>query len=483
MFGALMMAAAVLPLPCEYVEREGFVKNPEIIEVREESLPPEGYRLDVGRDGARLFASTDRGAFYGRMTLRQLTDGRGTKCCTINDWPAYPMRIVHIDEGRHFFGKKFILRTLELMSEYKLNTLLWHLTEDQGWRIQIDRYPNMMTYGATRNKTAAHGRSTGLYDDRKYGPYFYTKAEIREVVARAKELQVDVIPVIEMPGHSRAVVAAYPELGCPAFPLDERACWSDWGICDDGVCAGNDDVIKFYCDVIDEVCELFPDAEYIHMGGDERTTRNWAGCAKCQARKKVLGLKSDIELQGWMTDQIMRHLRTKGKKYAGFGSCVENGSHLPTGETLVMCASTECGHHVADRGYKVVMAPVEYSYWDFNQCLPDDPCVYGSWNSVSVPANQVFSMKPRTDVLPTVQTNVVGAVGYNWSEYTYSASELEWKIWPRAIAFAQALWHPMDGYAYGEVFAPVLERHVKSLRARGVNCAGFYNGYRRARMR
>lgn len=475
----LLAAACLLPLPREYRQTGGTVKNPSISEKRDASMKPEEYRLTVTAEGAEIVSADARGAAWARESLKQLETPEGVKCCEIRDWPEYPLRVLHIDEGRHFMGKEFILKTLSLMRRYKLNMLHWHLTEDQGWRIQIDKYPNLTTYGATRLKTAVPGTYTGRYDNRRYGPYFYTKKDIREIVAEATRLGIEIMPEIEMPGHTLAIVAAYPELGCPNAPLAERGAWSDWGICDDGVCAGNDDVLKFYRDVIDEVCELFPGA-YIHMGGDERTVKNWAKCPKCQARKKALGLKRDIDLQGWMTDRIMEHLSAKGRKYAGYGASVTTGSSLDPAKTLLCVTNGEGIDAALRNGYRVLMAPIAYCYWDFNQSVGDDPYTYATWWAGSVPANQVFSFDPRRDAPKPYAANVLGGVAYNWSEYTLSPKEMEWKIWPRAIAFSQALWNPQSGYVWGDEFAPILEKHVVSLRAEGVNAAGFQNGYKRA---
>ena len=473
-----VLLAVVLPFPRDFRAADGFVRNPSVTESRDASLPAEGYRLTVGKDGARIVAADDRGAFYARMTLRELDEGKDVPCCEVKDWPEYPFRSIMIDEGRHFFGKAFILKTLELMARYKLNTLHWHLTEDQGWRIAIDRYPELTGIGATRLETAVRGRYTGKYDGAQYGPFFYTKDEIREVVKRATELKIDIIPEIEMPGHCRSVIAAYPELACPTAKLGRRTCWTDWGICDDVVCVSNPKVLEFYRNVIDEVCELFPDKRF-HTGGDEVTGVQWKACPRCQAKMKELGFADVMQLQGWFTMRIYDYLvNVKHRKMAGYVGMFQNGAKFAPNDVY---HSGGCGNgHVftAMSGYPTVASPLEYAYWDFNQGLKDaDKVVYGTWWSGAIPLSTVYGFDPRRGVFGSARKNIIGGEAHNWSEYTYSVPELEWKIWPRAIALSQALWNPQSGYSYQERFLPVVKAHIVRLRTEGVNCADAFAGY------
>ena len=478
-----MSAAAhcddVLPFPRAYTSLGGFANAPKVVETRDATLPPEGYRLDVSPDGARISAADDRGAFYARETLRQLTgaDGR-VPCCRVADHPAYPFRSMMIDEGRHFFGKAFVLKTLELMARYKYNKLHWHLTEDQGWRIAIDRYPELTKIGATRLETAVRGRFTGKYDGTRYGPYFYTKDDIREIVRRATELKIDIIPEIEMPGHCRSVIAAYPELACPTAKLGRRTCWTDFGICNDVVCAANPKVLEFYRNVIDEVCELFP-GEYIHTGGDEVTGVQWRACPLCTAKAKELGFTDIMKLQGWFTMQIYDYIvNVKHRKMTGYCSILENGTKL---DPRNMYLSGGCDNsHVfsAMHGYPTVVSPLEYMYWDFNQGLDDaDKVLYATWWPGAITLSSVYGFDPRRGIYGDARKNVLGGEAHNWSEYTYNVKELEWKMWPRGIALAQALWNPQGGYSFKERFLPSVKRHIAALRAEGVNCAGAYEGY------
>ncbi|MBO7721140.1 MAG: family 20 glycosylhydrolase [Kiritimatiellae bacterium] len=464
-----------LPFPRDIRMTGGFVKNPPVEEKRDASLPAEGYVLEVGDGGAKITAADDRGAFYARMTMRQLTTGEGVAKCRVKDWPEFPVRMIHIDEGRHFFGKRNMLETLEWMAYYKLNMVEWHLCEDQGWRIQIDKYPNLTTYGATRNRTVVPGRFTGKYDNRKYGPYFYTKDDVREILAKARELHIEIIPDIEVPGHTRSVLAAYPEFCCEGFPLDERACWSDWGVSDDVVCVGNDAVVKFFCDVIDELSELFPDARAINICGDECGVKHWKECPKCQARKKKEGLKSERQLQGWITDRLMDHLRRRGRKMMGYSPIVSTGSHLTPEDCYIICGCMDSPAAYAMKGFKVIQSPLEYCYWEFSQGIPGDTRQYDGFWAGSVPLGAVYSYDPRWTVPGEYHRNIIGAAGCMWSEQITDREDFQWKLWPRAIALAQQLWHPLPsgGYGYDAIFLPALRPHVELMRRSGINVAGW----------
>jgi len=468
-------ALTVLPEPREIRFGSGHVSDPQVKVVRDAKVLPEGYRLEVTATGVTITAADDRGVFYARQTMRQLEEkGKGLPVCSVNDWPAYPMRTVQIDDARHFFGKKSLLQTLDWMAYYKFNTLIWHLTDDQGWRVEIKGYPNLTTYGATRRQTAARGKCFGEYDGKQYGPYFYTQEEMREVVAYAKARQIEIIPEICMAGHTRSVVAAYPEFGCPDFPLDERTCWSDWGISQDCICAGNDDVMKFYFDCIDQVCDIFP-GKIVHMGLDEVVFEHWRKCAKCQARVKREGLKDTEALMSWMTGKVAKRLRERGRTIMTYVDQVLDFEVAGLGKDDIVfsCGCGDLGPTMATLGYKVISGPAAYGYIDFEQCLENDPCVYNNWIPCCVPLQLVYSFDPSRGIFRREnKKNMLGGVAYNWSEYTYSVSELQWKLWPRLIAMAQTLWNPRGGYDYERSFVKALPAHIEQLRAAGVNCAG-----------
>ena len=472
------LPVAVLPFPRQFKVTGGRILGLPVVDVHDMTLPIEGYRLSVSAKGITIASSDARGAFYARQTLRQLTNNEGVLCCEVKDWPEYAYRGLMIDEGRHFFGKAFVLRTLELMARYKLNKLHWHLTEDQGWRIAIDRYPELTKIGATRVESAIRGRYHGVYDGTPYGPYFYTKDEIREVVKRAAELKIDIIPEIEMPGHCRSVIAAYPELACPTAKLGRRTCWEDWGICDDVVCAANPKVVEFYKNVIDEVCELFP-GEVINTGGDEVTGKQWKACPVCQAKMKELGFADVLQLQGWFTMQIYDYVvNVKKRTFTGFSDILQNGTKLDPSKVYVTGGCGNLHLYAAYNGYKAIAAPVEYAYWDQNQGLDDaDKIMYSTWYAGCVTLGDVYAFDPRRGLIGKARDKIFGAEAQNWAEYSYTVKDLEWKMWPRAIGLAQALWNLPSGYSYREKFLPQVKRHIQQLRAEGVNCADAYEGY------
>ena len=312
MLGIAATALALVPAPRELAWREGTcaVAEQDVRYVRDAALPPEGYRLEITTSGVTVASADDAGAFYARKTLKQLAAGerrsRGDRptmvpCCVIKDAPAFRWRGFMLDEGRHFFGKETVKGLLDQMADHKLNVFHWHLTEDQGWRLDIPRFPELVKYGAVRPESPVHG-CRGTKDDYRgngqpYGPYFYTPDDIREILAYAKERFIMVVPEIEVPGHTRALLAAHPEFACKEG-LPRVPCMFN-GVQDEVLCAGNDYAIRFMEQVYDEVCALFPGA-YIHIGGDE--------CPKCQARIKSLGLKDEDELQAWVTRHFTDYL-------------------------------------------------------------------------------------------------------------------------------------------------------------------------------
>ena len=434
----------VIPLPVKFELKGGTLaaekSTPEFR--RDPSVPAQGYRLTVTRDGVQVVSSDDDGAFYARQTLRQLTKAGGIPCCEIEDAPKYRYRGVMIDEGRHFFGKEAIKRQLDLMAEHKLNFFHWHLTEDQGWRLEIKSHPELVKWGAKRPASPVR-RTWDVEDGVPYGPFYYTQDEIREVLAYARERHITVYPEIEMPGHTRAVLAAHPELMCEGQTMDARTPWTQWGICEDVVCLGNPGTLKLFSDVLSEVCDLFADAPYVHIGGEECTRKHWAKCAKCQALKRRENLKNDDEIQGWFTMQMSKVVHAKGKRLAGW--CELSWSGLtPPKDTLLVSGCGGTGAFTAAGGYETVMAPSEYCYFYFNQGLKDDPYDYGWFWAGAVTLGQVYSFFPGYGIPPEHHGKIIGGECHIWSEYTLDPKDLEWKIWPRGLALAEALWTGPD---------------------------------------
>ena len=324
----VLLAATLVPLPRQVEWQEGSCPtNAAVREVADAALPPEGYRLDVRPDGVRISSSAPAGAFYARQTLAQLAEGASIPCCTITDGPAYPWRGFLLDEGRHFFGKETVRDVLDLMAAHKLNVFHWHLTEDQGWRIDVPGLPELVRHGSVRPESPKHGaklRKLADYQYRSealngvpYGPFFYSEADLREIVAYAQARHIKVVPEIDLPGHALAILAAYPELACFPENIKTRMAWPDWGIFADVLCVGNDKTLEFLFRVLDFVCEVFP-SDVIHIGGDECPFVNWAKCPKCQARMKREGLKEPKDLQAWITTKVAAHLAAKGRRVMGW---------------------------------------------------------------------------------------------------------------------------------------------------------------------
>ncbi|MFN8407635.1 MAG: beta-N-acetylhexosaminidase, partial [Sphingobacteriaceae bacterium] len=304
----------------------------QIVVNKKLDLSEEGYRLSIRWEGVRLEAKTERGLFYGLQTLLQLcpqkqgySEAISLPLVEIEDYPRYAYRGMHLDVGRHFFPVSFIKQYIDLLAQYKLNTFHWHLTEDQGWRIEIKKYPKLTQIGSYRNQTLIgnyHDRFPQWFDNMRYGG-FYTQEEVKEVVAYANSKFVTVIPEIEMPGHSVAALAAYPELACGDNPGPFKVA-EGWGVFVDVYCAGKENTFTFLEDVLSEVMDLFP-SQYIHIGGDECPKVKWKGCAYCQKRIRDKKLRNEHELQSYFIQRIEKFVNSKGRKIIGWDEILEGG--------------------------------------------------------------------------------------------------------------------------------------------------------------
>lgn len=480
---------------------------PKVVYREDRSLPVEGYRLKVTKDGVEIAYSSPAGRQYAETTFDQLgervgetwnsynakLDRRNTAkpveseyprkwpCCEIEDAPAYGWRGLMVDCGRHFFSVDTLKHVLDTMAYHKLNVFHWHLTDDQGWRIEIKSHPELVKWGAVRPESPVWGENGGwegvARDGKPYGPFFYTQAEIRELIAYAKERSITIVPEIEIPGHSRAVIAAFPDFACEGFALKERAPWCRYGICEDVVCLGNDAVIKLYEDVLDEVCELF-DSKVIHIGGDEAPTKHWEACPRCAKRVKTEGLANAGEaLQAWCTRHFTVYLEKKGRRTLGWDEYLlgevpvaaigmvwrANGGD---GGNQKLLTPQEC----AERGHDLVMTPKTCCYLDYQQGLSEDPFHYiGGY----LPLEQVYRFDPVAGIPEGLRSHVLGGQGNNWSEYTHHRYDLDWKMWPRAAALAERLWTTAAKCDYTD-FKRRLTLHRSRLIQRGVNCAYFW---------
>ena len=476
----------LIPMPVKVEEREGTCPyDPGKIDyVADESVPKEGYRLVVSPEGVKVFASDDAGRFYAGETLRQLAkriseSEKVVPCVEIEDAPRYPWRGFHLDECRHFFGKETVKSMLDLMARYKLNRFHWHLTDDQGWRLDVPGYPELVRYGAVRSASVRHRcwASTGSKEDAdklngtRYGPYYYTESDIREIVAYAAERHIQVVPEIELPGHVYAALAAYPEFACFPENLAARDPRLVWGIESDVLCIGNDRALKFMENVIDWTCRVFP-GDVVHIGGDECPQERWKTCPKCQARIKAEGLKDVGDLQPWVTRRFVKFLEARGKRALGWdeyllGDIPKSAIGMSWREDRVGAGHELVSGAAAARGHDVVMTPTSYCYLDYGQGLKEDPFTYICGK---ITLERCYSFDPCAGVPEEARAHILGGQGNNWSEYTWNEYDLQWKAWPRMLALAEVFWlgERKQGYADFERRARI---HRGNLVARGINCA------------
>ncbi len=380
-------------------------------EILEPGLTPEDYRLEIRPDGLRLTATGGAGLFRGVQTLRQLlaAPGAALPCGVIEDAPAFRWRGMLLDCGRHFMPLDLIKETIDQLAYHKFNVLHWHLTEDQGWRVEVPGYPRLTEVGAWRTQP----------DGSVYGG-FYTTEEMREIVAYAAERFITVVPEIELPGHSQAALAAYPRLGCLGAPL---AVQNQWGVFEDVYCAGNDEVFTFLEDVFTHVLSIFP-SRYIHIGGDECPKDRWRQCEKCQARIKAQGLDGEHQLQSWFIRRMEAWLLAHDRRLVGWDEILEGG--LAPQATVQSWRGTRGAIAAARQGHDTVVSPTSHCYFDYDAAQTD--------------MRQVYTFDPVPDKLDTAQAHhVLGGEMNLWSEYI-PPERLQNMVFPRMTAMAECLW-------------------------------------------
>ena len=417
--------------------------------VTDESLPAEGYELNVDGEGIEVRASQFPGFLYALQSLEQLLPAAvyGTEpapdaawevpCVKIADAPRFAYRGMHLDVARHFFSVDEVKRYIDVMAIHKLNTLHWHLTDDQGWRIEIKRYPELTAVGSIRKATVVR-KEWGTYDGTPYGG-FYTQDEIRDVVEYAADRGVTVIPEIDLPGHMLAALTAYPELGCTGGPYEV---WGRWGVADDVLCPGREKTFEFLEGVLTEVMELFP-SEYIHIGGDECPKVRWEKCPRCQAKIRQLGLKDDGEhtaehyLQSYVTDRIGKFLAQHGRRIIGWDEILEG--RAPSDAVVMSWRGSEGGIAAAKLGHDVIMTPNSHFYFDYYQSLDTDAEPFGIGGYI--PMEQVYSYDPAfPELTPEQQKHILGVQANLWTEYVLSDEHLEYMLLPRLAALSEVQW-------------------------------------------
>lgn len=453
-------------------------QNNAITFVKDDSITNnEGYQLTVSPDQIEIKAKTDQGAFYAVQTLRQLLPADfenntfsqksvSIRCVTINDSPKFKYRGMHLDVGRHFFSVEFIKKYIDAIAMLKMNTFHWHLTEDQGWRIEIKKYPKLQEIAAFRDQTlvGSYNADQKQFDGKRYGG-FYTQEEIKDVVAYAQTRHVTLIPEIEMPGHAQAAISAYPELGCTGEQIKVA---ETWGVFDDIYCS-KEETFEFLENVLDEVLELFP-SEYIHIGGDEAPKTHWEKCSYCQQRIKDEGLKDEHELQNYFITRIEKYLNSKGRQIIGWDEILEGG--LAPNATVMSWRGIEGAEEAAKQHHNVIMTPTSHSYFDYYQSdNADEPLAIGGFLSLE----KVYSFNPIPEELSEAEAKyILGAQGNLWTEYIPNENQVEYMVFPRMIAMSEVVWSSTENKNYPNFIAR-LEHFHKRLDALDINYANHLN--------
>ena len=413
-----------------------------VLQLNPKMTETEGYRIIVKRKEVTVEGKTPQGVFYGVQTLRKSLAGLKGEAvlpaAIVEDAPRFGYRGMHLDVARHFFGVEFVKKYLDVMALHNMNRLHWHLTDDQGWRVAIDRYPRLAKEGSVRNFTVL-GRNSPVDDGKPYGGY-YTKDELREIVRYAQERYITVIPEIDMPGHMLGALKAYPELGCTGGPYEVEG---HWGIFDDILCAGKEETFNFVEGVLTELMEVFP-SEYIHIGGDEAPKVRWAKCPRCQQRIKDEGLKADgghtaeARLQGYFTKRVEAFLNKHGRKLIGWDELME--SDVNASATIMSWRGVEGGLAASQKGHDVIMSPTSHCYFDYYQTEDYEWSEPFSFAHV-VTVEKTYSLDPAPETLSAeARSHILGAQANLWTEYILSESQALYQVLPRMGALSEVQW-------------------------------------------
>lgn len=411
----------------------------------------EAYQLTVNKNDITITGTTEAGVFYGIQTLRKATPTDNFNVIypagIINDEPRFSYRGMHLDISRHFQSVDFIKKYIDILALHNVNTFHWHLTDDQGWRIEIKKYPKLTEIGSVRKETMI-GRSSNEYDGKPHGG-FYTQEEIRNVIKYAQERYINIIPEIDLPGHMLAALASYPELGCTGGPYDVS---KRWGIFDDVLCPGKVTTFQFLEDVLSEVSNLFP-SKYIHIGGDESPKTRWKICPHCQAKITELGLKDDAKhakefyLQSYVTERMEKFLNSKGKQIIGWDEILEG--KLAPNATVMSWRGESGGIEAAQLKHDVIMTPNTYLYFDYYQTdnTTDEPLAIGGF----LPLETVYSYEPIPSKLTSEEKkHILGAQANIWTEFITTSSHVEYMLLPRLAALCEVQWTQPEKKNYAD---------------------------------
>jgi len=421
------------------------------------------YALVILKNSINILAEQNEGYFNGIQTLLQLIPSTKNKkinvsCVEIADYPKFAWRGMHLDCARHFFSIDFVKKYIDYLAMYKFNTFHWHLTDDQGWRIEIKQYPKLTEVGAWRNGSMVGHYNEQKYDTVRYGG-FYTQDQIKEVVAYAQQRYITVVPEIEMPGHAVAALAAYPQYSCAGGPFEVE---KQWGVLDDVFCP-KDETFTFLENILSEVIALFP-SQYIHIGGDECPKTRWKTCAHCQGLMKAKGLKDEHELQSYFIQRMEKFVNSKGRKIIGWDEILEGG--LAPNAAVMSWRGTEGGIAAAKEKHYVVMTPVSHCYFDYYQGNPqNEPLAIGGYT----PVEKVYAFNPIPKELSKEESKyILGAQANLWTEYITSPEQVEYMIFPRMMALSEVVWGTAKPEQYPDFVSRMIQ-HFKRLDQKDIN--------------
>ena len=423
--------------------KEGNGTNGDIVlSLGLEEKSPEAYLLEINSKNIKIKGASEAGIFYGIQTLRKAIGVApapkvALQAVEIKDQPEFSYRGMMLDVCRHFFTVEEVKNYIDILALHNVNRLHLHLTEDQGWRIEIKKYPLLTEIGSKRKETVI-GHNTGKYDGIPHSG-FYTQEEAKDIVAYAKERFITVIPEIDLPGHMQAALSAYPELGCTGGPYEV---WTKWGVSDNVLCAGNEKTIEFLKDVLTEIIDIFP-SQYIHVGGDECPKTQWTKCPKCQAKAHALHLKTDKKhtkeqkLQSYIMAEMETFLNSKGRKLIGWDEILEGG--LSPNSTVMSWRGEKGGMEAAKQNHDVIMTPNSYVYFDYYQSSDKEhePEAIGGY----LPMERVYSYCPKPKTLtPEEQKHIIGVQANVWTEYMPNFKQVQYMVLPRIAALCESQW-------------------------------------------
>lgn len=404
------------------------------------------YHLTMDENLVKIAAKDRELLFDGFQTLLQLLPPEiyinktvqekvnwVAPCVVVHDKPRFQWRGLMVDVCRHFFDVDVIKSIIDGMSHFKLNTLHFHLTEDQGWRIDLKKYPDLAKFGSKRDASPKPWTGGSQLDGIPYGPFSFSEEEVKEIIDYAAQRSIRVIPEIEMPGHALGLLCGYPQYSCTGGPFKPR-CY--WGVEPDIICAGNDEALAFLESILDEILKIFPSV-YIHCGGDECPRTRWQTCPKCQKRMKDEGLQNEDQLQSWFTHHFATYLESKGRRLIGWDEILRGGLEFP--QSAVVMSWLGNAAKAAELGHDVVMSPNGRLYLDYQQFLAKEPYEYiGGF----ITTYSIYNYNPTSGIAEDLQHHIIGCQGNLWSEYIWERADLQWKAFPRALAISEVGWVP-----------------------------------------